>query len=426
MIDTETTAHRAPARTPLSGDGRWWWNARRWVAAESEDGIWRWDGSAWRPTVDLSAGRPAELADRLATESEQRYAQAGAILAARADEWGPDGAQRELLSHLAGAEVARGSHPDQGRLGGEMRALMARIGRSAPRPTVKEADELLGAARTLDRRASMLHQAATQLDAALEERAQAMAAAQHDLALAETSREEAIAQARSTVAEAEAEHARNVDEARSRLRRIRTPGPGELRAEFADFRLHANLLETPEGRSPSGGALALLGSPAVLWQRHGDLLADLILLGTPGAHALHQAVTAGSEELYLLIAGRTAATVVPVAAVDEAAARRFAEAVAENAGRASQAARERELRARMAQDELAAVMSDRSAIAASEHELERVQVDETLMVPVWRSRKAIEAARSDTPELTASRERLASLLGELTAPPEPLRQEEPE
>ena len=42
------TSHSAPPM--LSGDGRWWWDGRRWISAISTDGRWRWTGDTWEAT----------------------------------------------------------------------------------------------------------------------------------------------------------------------------------------------------------------------------------------------------------------------------------------------------------------------------------------------------------------------------------------
>src|SRR5262249_61499909 len=95
--EVETTGNGgSSSRRLLSGDGAWWWNGRRWVPATTEDGLWKWDGSRWRGTVDLEGKRPEDLATTLALLPEDRYAEAGAILAQRAHEGQPAGGLRDL------------------------------------------------------------------------------------------------------------------------------------------------------------------------------------------------------------------------------------------------------------------------------------------------------------------------------------------
>ena len=176
---------RKPAGRLLSRDGSWWWNGRRWVPAVTEDGLWRWDGSRWRATSDLDGKRPDELAATLALLAEDSYARAGVILAERTQEWDAEGELRELAGrvHAAGRrlrEIDSGlREPDAGRggllgrrtphpgdrhhlqeqravLGGEYRALAVRLGRTAPEPSVKEADDELVTARLLSERSDLL------------------------------------------------------------------------------------------------------------------------------------------------------------------------------------------------------------------------------------------------------------------------------
>ena len=48
-----------------------------WVPATTEDGLWKWDGSRWKGTVDLEGKRPEDLATTLALLAEDRYSEAG-------------------------------------------------------------------------------------------------------------------------------------------------------------------------------------------------------------------------------------------------------------------------------------------------------------------------------------------------------------
>src|SRR5215813_4661398 len=107
--EQDTGAPQGNARRLLSGDGAWWWNGRRWVSATTEDGLWKWDGSRWKGTADLDGKRPEDLATTLALLAEDRYAEAGAILAQRAHEWQPDGGLRDLVerSYETGGRLSR-------------------------------------------------------------------------------------------------------------------------------------------------------------------------------------------------------------------------------------------------------------------------------------------------------------------------------
>ncbi|HSR25139.1 MAG TPA: hypothetical protein VLW53_16410, partial [Candidatus Eisenbacteria bacterium] len=208
--DPETaSATQTGSRRLLSGDGSWWWNGRRWVPATTEEGLWKWDGARWKATVDLEGKRPEDLATTLALLAEDRYAEAGTILADRAPEWQPEGGLRDLVerSREAGSRLGRlseglsipdGSRGRRLRLGAtddrrhleeeretlesEQRALLVRLGRSAPQPSIKEADDLLAAARLLDERAALMTAGLAEVDEAERMRADAASAAQRELA----------------------------------------------------------------------------------------------------------------------------------------------------------------------------------------------------------------------------------------------------
>src|SRR6266566_6325547 len=118
-------------RRLLSGDGTWWWNGRRWVPATTEDGLWKWDGSRWKGTVDLEGKRPEDLATTLALLAEDRYAEAGQILAARSAEWGPEGQLKDLVERALDAEGRRGRIDDGLNIADGGRGLRRRLGATA-------------------------------------------------------------------------------------------------------------------------------------------------------------------------------------------------------------------------------------------------------------------------------------------------------
>src|SRR2546430_4968893 len=125
-------------RRRLSADGQWWWNGRRWVQAITEDGLWKWDGARWNQTVQLEGKRPEDLAATLALLGEDRYAQAGALLAQAVEEWGPDGQVRELAGQAGELQERLTrlkdslSIPDDGRGGGFGRRAGGADRRQAP------------------------------------------------------------------------------------------------------------------------------------------------------------------------------------------------------------------------------------------------------------------------------------------------------
>src|SRR5262245_64841820 len=107
--EVETTGNGgSSSRRLLSGDGAWWWNGRRWVPATTEDGLWKWDGTRWRGNVDLEGRRPEDLATTLSLLAEDRYAEAGTILARRSSEWAPEGGLRDLVERALESESRLG------------------------------------------------------------------------------------------------------------------------------------------------------------------------------------------------------------------------------------------------------------------------------------------------------------------------------
>ncbi|HEY4864721.1 MAG TPA: hypothetical protein VIK45_04320 [Candidatus Dormibacteraeota bacterium] len=440
------------ARRLLSRDGSWWWNGRRWIPATTEDGLWKWDGGRWRPSVNLEGRRPEDLAATLAVLAEDRYAEAGAYLAIRVGDWQPEGGlqdladqAREVGERLRRIEDALSSDGQAARGGGilgrrgvpygdrrqleeerdalrsEYRALTARVGREAPQPSVKEADDILGAARALDERAALLTNGLAEVDEAERMRADSAVAAQKALAAAEEARLKALQEARRAVEAAEAGHAWAVAEARGRLRSVLTPGSGELKAGLGLLRLHATLLETPNGRLPAAGLSAYADTAPQLWREHRNTLSDLVLLETPEAENFLTALSEGSATLFLLITGSTGALLWASPPGQEKGAKRFAAVVTEHSREAIAARHEREARARKAENELEAVTRDRSGIEGSEAELARIEADASLLGEIDEAKQRLERARADTPDLVDARRKVQELVRKVTASPEPLQ-----
>src|SRR5262249_7878070 len=187
-----------------SADGSWWWDGQRWVPTSTPDGLWQWDGERWRPTIELRGVRSSDLATTLAFLAEDRYARAGVSRVDRAGEWRPQGPARDLIGRAIGIRrgllrvenafrgVAAGPpglfrrarttpgerqrvEDEQALLDSRYRALLIQLGRLAPRPTVKEADDLLEVARRLDSRAARITEALAVADEAERARAHAIA-----------------------------------------------------------------------------------------------------------------------------------------------------------------------------------------------------------------------------------------------------------
>jgi hypothetical protein len=432
----------------LSSDGTWWWNGRRWVEAATEDGLWRWDGARWNQTVALDGKRPEDLATTLALLAEERYSDAGTALS-ESTHWRPrpqlgdlvqqaQGMRRQLSrleEELSTPESGRGLlnrralGPDERRqlkqqhdeLTREYRTLTARIGRGAPQPSTKEADDILATARMLDERAAMLTAGLAEVDEAERMRADAAVAGQKELAAAEDARVKALQRARKAVEAAESAHASAVGDARTRLSSVLTPGPGELKAGLGPLRLHETVLETSAGRLPVAGLAAHADTASMLWHSHRDQLSDLLLLEGPEAESFRGALTHRGSSLFLLITGPGGATLLSCPAGQEKAARRFAAKVSEQSVEATSSREARLAEARRAEDSLDAVIRDRSQIEAAESELARTEADPRLLGAIDDARQRLERARADTPELIEARRKLLEVATRLTSPPEPLR-----
>lgn len=445
---------RTRARRQLSSDGYWWWNGRRWVAAITEDGLWRWDGSRWSATVSLEGKRPEDLATTLSMLAEQCYAEAGAVLADRAEEWQPEpdmerlaGETRDVAERLRRLDDNLQGYGDAANRGGllgrraaplddrrhiedekdsltrQHRQLAVRLGRAAPQPSIKDADDRLVAARLLEERAATLTAALAQVDEAERMRADAAVAAQKQLQGAENARLQALDRARKAVQRAEAAHAQAVADARQRMRAVLTPGAGELKGGVGPLRLHATSLETPGGRLPAAGATAYLDSAPALWKGQRNTLHDLLLLESSEAEAFRGALADRSGDRFLLIAGRTGTVLWPCPSGSEEAARRFVTLLREHGKEAEAATSERDRDAAKAESDLDRVIADRSSIKDAEAELARVEADPDLLGAIGEAKHQLERARADTPELNDARRKVLELARRVAAPPEPMRTE---
>ncbi len=438
---TQTAVSETPtaAETWLSRDAMWWWTGRRWVPARTADGLWRWDGAQWQPTIDLGRQHPRDLAVSLTLLAEDRYARAGEILIRRASEWRAGPQEQTLISEaraakgpfagivgaltgwLGGPRAADGMRST--RLQGDRRSALIRLGRGAPRPTVKEADDLLNVARFLDHRAGLLSAGIAEADEAEMHRSAAILAAQQSLAEAEETRRKAVELAKQRAAEADAATASTVAEAKVRLVGTRSPGLGQLRSELGELRLYDAALDTPIGRLPAAGARAVLGTATELWRDEGTLLDHLAALESPDAVASLEALAQGGDQHFMLLVGVTSAVLVACPVGEVEAARRFASAVNRWAPKAERARVEREARAQEIEVELKA-LRDEHGSAAARDELSRVEADRALLEAIEQARLAVEQARVDTPELSAAWRKVSELGCQFTTSPEPLQPEQ--
>jgi len=95
--------------------------------------------------------------------------------------------------------------------------------------------------------------------------------------------------------------------------------------------------------------------------------------------------------------------------------------VSDHAREAGRSKRDRDEKARQAEDELDQVTRDRSSIEAAEAELARVEADPGLLGAIDDARERLNRARADTPELIEARRKVLELARRLVAPPEALR-----
>ncbi|HEY4025613.1 MAG TPA: hypothetical protein VGO86_04200, partial [Candidatus Dormibacteraeota bacterium] len=435
----QATAEMEPGlreATRLSADGSWWWDGRRWIATSTPDGFWRWDGRRWRPTIEAEGLRARDLATTLAFLAEERYARAAAILLARAGEWQPRGEPRALLSNaaamrrrllraeraFAGGAAApssllqrmRARPEDRRRIEDEQalqdtsyRTLMVRLGRHAPRPTVKEADDLLEMARLLDDRATRLTDALTAADHAERARARAIEAARLDVEAAEVANREAMESAVMALARAEEEREEERRAARSRLRATLEP-PGEPVAEVGALIVRGGFVETPGGRLATSGLRAAAGSAVTLWRQRRDLLQDLVLLETAEAQDFLRCLSERRRDLFVLLNGRSHSLLWRCPPGLEKPLRQLVTAV----NRRSSAAVEVPAQVTGGDDRTS------EAVAAARQALGRVEAESGRALEAARQR--LERAMAEPPELAAAHQAIASELRAVATPPRPL------
>lgn len=434
-------------RSLLSPDESWWWNGRRWVSARTEDGLWAWNGTRWRTTVDLE-GKPAqELTEALVSLADERRTEAGAILAARATEWQPEGELGELVSRAEG--VARrlqqrqeapaaaqnrrllGRRPaapgesqvsvaERAALIAEQRRLHAQIGRLAPHPTVKEADDALTSARLLDDEAGLLGAALADVREAEHRQEEVRAAARRELAAVETARLEAIRRAEQALDEARSAHASALKAARGHFRSALNLGKGELEAGLGRLHLHSRVLNTPSGSLPAAALGAYQGTAPALWREHRDLLADLVLLELPETASFLTALITESDTLFLLFKNRTGAALWACPTGQEVAARRFLSSLRDQAQKAAAAAEEEQARAREAEQHVHSLRRDRSSIEAAEAQQALVQTNHGLLPAIEQARRKVKQVEIPIPQLVEANKRLSEAVTRLLTPPEPL------
>ena len=433
----------------LSADGNWWWDGERWAPALSDDGLWRWDGSAWHLVAEVDTTDPGALAEGLDRLVDDRFAEAGHLLALRAHEWRPRDPELAQLvaraaplaarlaaldSQLAGLDVGGGALNLRHLLGGgergqleaaardveaELGPLASLIGRMAPQPSLKEADEILVPARRLAERVLELTEAVAVERRLAAEREAEVAESRRRREDARTTRENALGELEEQVRMREAEHGRALEDLERALRTVRVPLPGAVLARFADVTLYESRLDTPDGRGPLLGAKATVGTAAELWQAEREVINRLGLL--EGAHIrhFHDALSAGGEESFLLITTSHARSVIPIPAGSEAEARGFALELSQAAKEARRHWAGWEAQVKAAESALQAAMADTAGIDEARAALERAAADPELSRGVAEAEAEVQRQSKPNSEQEAARQRVEAIAEHLLEVPPP-------
>lgn len=446
---TSVGARPETSETQLSADGGWWWNGADWVRAASADGLWRWEGKRWMPALEFDRDDPTSVVDAIDRLVDDRFARGGQLLALRAHEWRPRTdelaglvAQAAPLAarlsavdaQLAGAEPASVRSSLRGLLRGrdqleaegqrieqELRPLAALIGRTAPQPSLKDADEILVPAQRLHERLVELQTAATELRRLRAEHQQRVGDARADLEQAGAEREVALGGQEASLREREAEHQEAVAQLSTALRELRMPGLGEPRNRFQGVVVYDRQVETPDGRGPIEGARAVIGSAAELAESEREAIAELWLLETAYAVELHDALAAGSEQRFLLVLTPRVSSVVPIPAGAEPDADAFAASLEESVNKGRRSRRRWQEQVSSAEGAVEAALADTSAVDEVRAELERAREDPKLSAPVKAAERRLRDAERPTAALTAAEQKVKGLIDTILQPPEELR-----
>jgi hypothetical protein len=449
-MEQPITGGREPA-APLSADGNWWWDGERWAPALSADGLWRWDGSVWRLVTELDTSDAAALAEGLDRLVDDRFAEAGHLLALRAHQWRPrDPELAELVARaaplaarlaaldgqLAGLNAGGGALNLRNLLGGsereqleaeareveaELGPLASLIGRMAPQPSLKEADEILVPARRLAERVLELTQAVAEERRFAAEREAEIREAERRLEDARAARENGLRELEEQVRMRELERASALADLERALRTVRIPLPGAVLARFADVTLYESRVDTPDGRGPLQGAKATVGTAKELWEAERELINRLGLLEAAQARRFHDALAAGGDdESFLLITTPHVRSLVPVSGGSEAEARGFAIELTNAAKEVRRHWAGWESQVKAAEAALQAAIADTAAIDEARAALERAAADPELSRAVEEAEAELKRLSTPGAEHEAARARVeavAERLLELPTPP---------
>lgn len=447
----------AQPQTRISADGHWWWNGSEWVAATTDDGLWRWNGSEWVFTLEAAREDPAALVAELGRLALGRFSEAGAVLVRRRGEWEvplelaarieaaaarlarldelqafldereaqPETGLAGIIGRLAGSDDPAAVEREERRVVAELEPMLAEIAKEAPRPSLKEADELCGHGRVLESAAAEIASANAEVLAADQAEAERLAVAEEGLVAAEEERARALEGHRAAVESALAARDQRLSRARAELAALRAPGPGAVVAEFGGFTCYELAVEAPGGaRGPLAGARAEARSARELARDWPQIIDDLLLTESPGSERFQSAeASEGEEEIFLLVITPLGSWLRPCGSAEASPAAEFATALNAAAAAAATAASERAAAVAAARRRLEAGAADRSEIAAAEQALSKAEADPDLLAPVEAARERLEAERAATGEAQAKRAALQARVDELTSPPPPLSAE---
>jgi len=423
------------------------------MAAESADGLWRWDGNEWWTSISISQEDPAELANSLDRLAEDQYCQAGMILARRRREWRtPDDLaplvdeahvmlQRldtvdsrlaviegqlnqgtpSLVGWLSGAAgERRGLRAERDRLNERLRSAAVEIGERAKRPTTKEADDILSVADRIRTLGIALSSAIAAVMSARRDHDDQVKDAEAELRRADEGRLEALRTAEEDIARASAAQREAVEATREELAGASLGEPGAEVASFDHIRLTERWLETADGKGSAEGAQAQVATAPVLWNAHQPLLTRLLEVDSSGARAFHAAESSGSNDLFVLVVTDLVKSVVACPAGQEEAALEFGQTVRTVSARLVETRPERDRRLAAIRSELRSRQTDRTAVEQARARLMAVENDRTLLGTIRAAGRRLEEVRADDTAVQEAQQEADRLIQQIAKPPEPL------
>lgn len=445
MTDVQPGAAGSPPQ--LSADRQWWWNGTEWVKALSDDGLWQWNGSAWQTTVPIDRGNPPSAVEALERLADARFAEGGHILVTRAHEWQAADPELQRIIVEASPAAARLAQidqqlatmppsPPQGILGGllnqdprrpleneaqhleqQLRPQFVAVGRLAPTPSIKEADEVLAPARALHGRALELQTLLTDARDLEAAHAVKVSSAQQGVAAAEAARAAQLSELHDALAAREREHEEALADLRQALRDLRLPPLGVAELTVGGIGLYEHRLDTPDGRAPLRGVKASAGTAEELWTASRPLLEELFMLEATHAGRFHDALVGNSPERFLLVETARLCTVVPVAAVPAEEVDAFIAAMEEGSEKSTRSRAEWKKQVAAAEAAVEAAMADTSAVDAARSALAAAEADPALAKPVDDARAALAAAEQPDPQLAGVRSGIEAALDRILDAP---------